>query len=67
MATSSITRLTNTEKKDSPDLRNVAEALYLKLHVAGFQAKQKVAVIAHMIGMVTDGYEVDRSQRRQEN
>jgi phenylacetate-coenzyme A ligase PaaK-like adenylate-forming protein len=67
MAISSITRLAKTEKKTPTDLRQVAEALYLKLHVAGFQAKQKVAVIAHMIGMVTDGYEADRAQRRQEN
>lgn len=66
MAISSITRLTKTEKKSPADLRHVAETLYLKLHVAGFQAKQKLAIMAYMIGLLTDGIETDREQKRRE-
>ena len=54
MAVSSITKLTKLDGKTSADLRIIAESIYMKLHVAGLQMKQKVAVITHMVGMVAE-------------
>jgi hypothetical protein len=54
MAVSSITKLPKMDGKTAADLRIIAETLYLKLHVAGFQMKQKLAVITHMVSMVSD-------------
>ena len=54
MAVSSITKLSKMDGKTAADLRIIAETLYLKLHVAGFQMKQKLAVITHMVSMVSD-------------
>lgn len=64
MGVSSISTLSKMDQKSPADLRKIAEALYLKLHVDGFRPKQKVAVIAQMIAMVTESLENDLSVRR---
>lgn len=63
MAVSGISRLAKLEKKSQSDLRALAEALYLKLHITGLQAKQKVAVITQMLGMVSDAFENEKIQQ----
>lgn len=54
MSVSSITKLAKLDGKTTADLRIIAESIYMKLHVAGLQVKQKVAVITHMVGMVAE-------------
>jgi len=60
MAVSSISKLAKMDRKTTADLRIIAESIYMKLHVAGFQMKQKVAVIAHMVGMVTESIDQEK-------
>lgn len=54
MSVSSISKLAKLDGKTAADLRIIAESIYMKLHVAGLQVKQKVAVITHMVGMVAE-------------
>jgi len=61
MAVSSITKLAKIDGKAGVDLRKIAETIYVKLHVAGLQMKQKVAVITHMVGMVTESIDQEKT------
>jgi len=65
MAVSGISKLAKLDVKTAADLRNIAETIYMRLHVAGFQMKQKVAVIAHMVGLVTESIDQDKTPSKE--